>query len=199
MNWKNGFRKKETSMKTIDIRLKDDEVEMLRSMIGKELSFVEHDEYQFTPTSSQALGMVVDNEKYYLYSFTECLDYFGTKEDVAVWSLSDTRLPIIDSKSFVKTPVGEVVKGITLIQENQRMFENGEQTYDVWLTRGIIIDVGDCQIAFEKDVWFSEEIIVHRGYELSKEFSPTEDFCDHWDSSVKAECSREAVVLNPIK
>ena len=79
------------------------------------------------------------------------------------------------------------------------MFENGEQTYDVWLTRGIIIDVGDRQIAFEKDVWFSEEIIVHRGYELSKEFSPTEDFCVHWDSSVKAECSREAVVLNPIK
>lgn len=39
MNWKNGFGKKGTSMKTIDIRLKDDEVEMLRSMIGKELSF----------------------------------------------------------------------------------------------------------------------------------------------------------------
>ena len=39
MNWKNGFRKKGTSMKTIDIRIKDDEVEMLRSMIGKELSF----------------------------------------------------------------------------------------------------------------------------------------------------------------
>ncbi len=143
MNWKNGFGKKGTSMKTIDIRLKDDEVEMLRSMIGKELSFIEHDEYQFTPTSSQVLGMVVDNEKYYLYSFNECLDYFGTKKDVAVWSVSDTKLPIIDRKSFVRTPVNDVVKGIILIQENQRMFEKGEQTYDVWLTRGIIIDVGD--------------------------------------------------------
>lgn len=110
---------------------------MIRSMIGKELSFVEHDEFQFTPTSSQALGMVVDNEKYYLYSFTECHDYYGKKEDVAVWSLSETKLPIIDRKSFVRTPVNDVVKGIILIQENQHMFEKGEQTYDVWLTRGI--------------------------------------------------------------
>ena len=186
-------------MKTIDIRLKDDEVEMLRSMIGKELSFVEHDEYQFTPTSSQALGMVVDNEEYYLYSFAEELDYFGNTEDVAVWSITDEKLPIIGMKSFVTTPIKETVKGITLIQENQRLYKNGEQIYDVWLTRGIIIDVGVRQISFEKDVWFSEEIVFRRGYDLGKEFEPADSFCDHWDSSVKAECSREAVVLNPIK
>jgi len=186
-------------MKTIDIRLKQSEVNLLCSMIGKNLIAIMHDEFRFTPTSSQVVEMVTENDSSYLYSFTECHDYYGKKEDVAVWSLSDTKLPIIDRKSFVRTPVNEVVKGITLIQENQRMFEKGEQTYDVWLTRGIIIDVGDRQIAFEKDVWFSEEIIVHRGYELSKEFSPNDDFCDHWDSSVKAECSREAVVLNPIK
>ena len=122
MNSRNGFRKKGTSMKTIDIRLRQSEVDMLRSMIEKKLSFIEHDEFQFTPTSSQALGMAVENEKFYLYSFTECLDYFGTQEDVAVWSLSDTKLPIIDRKSFVRTPVNEVVKGITLIQESTMDF-----------------------------------------------------------------------------
>lgn len=122
MNSRNGFRKKGTSMKTIDIRLKQSEVDMLRSMIEKNLSFIEHDEYQFTPTSSQALGMAVENGKFYLYSFTECLDYFGTQEDVAVWSLSDTKLPIIDRKSFVRILVNEVVKGITLIQESTMDF-----------------------------------------------------------------------------
>ncbi|MBR5937501.1 MAG: hypothetical protein IKZ90_04435 [Clostridiales bacterium] len=185
-------------MKIIDIRLKQSEVDMLCSMIGKKLIALRHDEFQFTPTSSQVVEMVTENASYYLYSFTECLDYYGTKEDVAVWSISDDKLPIIDKKAFIKTPVNEVVKGITLIQENQRLFENGKQTYDVWVTRGIIFEVGDRQIAFEKDVWFSEEIVVHRGYELSKQFSPAGDFCEHWDSSVRAECSREEVDLKPI-
>lgn len=185
-------------MKKIDIRLKNYEVDILRSMIGKELLKIEHDEFQFTPTSSQVLSMVVENDTHYLYSFAEALDYFGHIEDVAVWSVTDEELPIIGMKSFVTTPIKEFIKGITLIQENQRIYENGEQTYDVLLTRGIIIYVGDRQISFEKDIWFSEEIIVRRGYDLSKEFTPTEDFCDHWDSSLKAECSREEVVLEPI-
>ena len=35
-------------MKTVDIRLKPNEVSILRSMIGKELSAYLHDEFQYT-------------------------------------------------------------------------------------------------------------------------------------------------------
>ena len=185
-------------MKTIDIRLSESEVDMLRSMIGKEILACLHDEFQYTQTSTQAVGMMVGDTTYYIYSFVEGLDYFGTDEDVAVLSISDEKLPIIDSKTFVKTPVNEVVKGITLLQENQRVYQDGKQTYDVWLTRGIIIDVGERQIAFEKDVWFSEEIVVHRGYDLEKKFSPVESFGEDWDASIKTECSREKEFLLPI-
>ena len=177
-------------MKIIDIRLKSDEVSKLRSMIGKELSAYLHDEFQYTQSSSQVVEVVVGDKKYYIYSFTEEQDYFGTPEDVAVWSVTDEKLPIVDKKTFVRTPVNETIKGITLIQENQRVFNDGGQTYDVWLTRGMVFDLGERQVAFEKDVWFSEEIIVHRGYDLSSRFSSTDNFGDDWDKSLRTECSR---------
>ena len=159
-------------------------------MIGKDLSAYLHDEFQYTQSSSQVVGVVVDDIIYYIYSFTEEQDYFGTPEDVAVWNVSDEKLPIVDKKTFVRTPVNETIKGITLIQENQRVFNDVGQTYDVWLTRGIVFDLGERQVAFEKDVWFSEEIIVHRGYKLSTRFSSTDNFGDDWDKSIRTECSR---------
>ena len=177
-------------MKTIDIRLTSDEVSILRSMIGKELSAYMHDEFLYTQSSSQVVEVAVDDKAYYIYSFAEEQDYFGTPEDVAVWNVSDEKLPIVDKKTFVQTPVSETIKGITLIQENQRVFDNAGQTYDVWLTRGIVFDLGDRQVAFEKDVWFSEEIIVHRGYELATRFASADRFGKDWDKSLRTECSR---------
>lgn len=118
------------------------------------------------------------------------MDYFGTPEEVAVWSVSDEKLPIVDKKTLVLTPVNETIKEIILIQENQRVFDDAGQTYDVWLTRGIVFDLGERQLAFEKDVWFSEEIIVHSGYEFSTRFSSTDRFGLAWEKSIKTECSR---------
>lgn len=177
-------------MKTIDIRLKADEISLLRFMIGKEFSVYMHDEFRYTQSSSQVVAVVIDGLSFYLYSFTEALDYFGTTEDVAVWTVSDEKYPIVDKKSFVHTPVNEIIRGITLIQENQRVFDKDEQLYDVWLTRGIVFDLGNRQIAFEKAVWFSEEIIVHRGLDLTERFSPVDSFGKDWDKSVSTECSR---------
>lgn len=177
-------------MKTIDIRLKTNEIDMLRAMIGREFSAYLHDEFQYTQSSSQAVEIIIGNESYYIYSFTEENDYFGSTEDVAVWSVSDEKYPIIDSKTFTRTPINETIKAITLVQENQRVYDGNEQIYDVWLTRGIIFDFGDRQVAFEKDIWFSEEIIVHRGYELIEHFASVNDFGNDWEKSLKTECSR---------
>lgn len=182
-------------MKQIDIRLNENEVSLLHSMIGKEFSSFLHDEFNYTQSSTQVIELIIAGKSYYIYSFTEEKDYFGSPEDVAVWTVSDEKLPVVEKKSFIKTPVNETVIGISLIQENQKVFENGEQTYDVLLTRGIVFDLGDRQIAFEKDIWFSEEIIVHRGYNLTGCFSSTENFGDDWDKSLRTECIREEVII----
>lgn len=181
-------------MKSIDIRLKPNEIAILKSFIGNKIRSYQHYEFNFTPTSSQAVSIFMNDDKtYYLYSFTESQDYFGTPEDVAMWSFTDERLPIIDHKNFISTPVDEVIKGIKIIQENQRVFKGEEQIYDVWVTRGIIIDLGDREIAFEKDIWFSEQIVVHRGYDLISQFAPAERFGENWDSNVRTECNRFVV------
>ena len=178
-------------MKTIDIRLNTSEETLLKGLIGKRLQCYLHDEFQFTPSSSQAVQIMMEGDRpYYLYSFTEPQDYFGAEEDVAVWTFQEEGLPIIEKKHFVKVPVGEVIQRIVLVQENQRVYSDDEQTYDIWLTRGIIIDFGNHQIAFEKDIWFSEEIIVHKGYDLANRFSPVDSFGKDWDGSVRTECSR---------
>lgn len=182
-------------MKQIDIRLTENEVSLLHSMIGKEFSSFLHDEFNYTQSSTQVIELMIAGKSYYIYSFTEEKDYFGSSEDVAVWTVSDEKLPIIDKKLFIKTPVNEIIVGIRLIQENQKVFEKGEQTYDVWLTRGIVFDLGDRQIAFEKDIWFSEEIIVHRGYKLADYFSSTDNFGDDWDKSLRTECSRKEMII----
>ncbi len=139
--------------------------------------------------------LIIAGESYYIYSFTEEKDYFGSPEDVAAWTVSDEKLPVIEKKSFIKTPINETIIGISLIQENQKVFENDEQTYDVLLTRGIVFDLGDRQIAFEKDIWFSEEIIVHRGYNLMGCFSSVGNFGDDWDKSLRTECSRKEMII----
>ena len=183
-------------MKNINIRFKEQEKDLLRSLIGKRLNSYRHDEFRFTPTSTQAVQIEMEGDAlYYLYSFVEEQDYYGVSEDVAVWSFGDEKLPIIDRKRFIITPVGEEIKSIYLVQENQRTYEKNEQTYNVWLTRGIIIDLGENQVSFEKDRWFSEEIIVHRGYDLIDQFAPTDEFGKDWDSDVITECSREIISL----
>ncbi len=183
-------------MKSIDMRLKSNEIDILKSFIGNKMISYQHDEFASTPTSSQAVSILMNNDKtFYLYSFTESHDYFGTSEDVAVWSFTEERLPIIDHKSFLSTPVDEVIKGIQVVQENQRVFCGSEQTYDVWVTRGIIIDLGNREIAFEKDIWFSEQIVVHRGYDLISKFAPAERFGENWDNNVRTECIRSILDL----
>ena len=69
--------------------------------------------------------------------------------------------------------------------------------YDVWVTRGIIIDFDNHELAFEKPVWFSEDIVIRKGYNLSEKFQPTEEICKagKWKDGVMMECSREVVIL----
>ena len=52
-------------------------------------------------------------------------------------------------------PVGCRVKEIQIVNEHQKLYEDEVQTYDVWLTRGIVFVLEDgLEIALEKNVWF---------------------------------------------
>ena len=123
-------------MVSIDVRLKNEDIQILQAAVGKTLDRVEHDEFVFTNTSSQAVRLVLGDAPFYL-------------------------------------------------------------TYDVWVTRGIIIEFGDHELAFEKPVWFSEDIVIRRGYDLIEKFQPVEEICKagKWKDGVIMKCSREVMTL----
>lgn len=181
----------------IDIRLKAEDVQILQSIIGSILNKIEHDEFMFSNTSSQVVKFVLEDSFFYLYSFTEELDYFGAEEDVAVWSVEKKELPFVTEKDFVSTPIKEKVTSVQIVQEHQELFENNQKTYDVWVTRGIIIDFEDHELAFEKPIWFSEDIVIRKGYNLIEKFQPVEEICkaENWKDGVKMLCSREVITL----
>lgn len=183
-------------MTYIDIRLKSDEMAILNSMVGKKLISVKHDPFVFVNSSSQVVQINTEIGEFYLYSFVEPSDYFGAEEDVAVWTLETERNKVVDCKDFVETPINETVKSVLVVQENQRLFQNGTQIYDVWLTRGIIFDFGDHQFSLEKAVWFSEDIYIRKGYDLVNKFTSIDDFINSdWDEGCTAECSRQIITI----
>ena len=132
----------------IDVRLKTEDVQILQAAIGDVLSRIDHDEFEFSNTSLQAVRVVLEDSVFYLYSFTEPLDYYGSEEDVAVWSVEAREYPMIAEKDFASTPIKERIESIRIVQEHQELFEDNKKTYDVWVTRGIIFDFKDPQLAF---------------------------------------------------
>ena len=164
-------------MVSIDVRLKKEDVQILQSIVGKKLDRIEHDEFVFTNTSSQAVKFDLGDALFYLYSFTEPLDYFGAEEDVAVWSVEEKEYPLIADKNFVTTPIQEKIAVVRIVQEHQMLFENAQQTYDVWVTRGIIV--------------------IRKGYNLLEKFQPVDEICKagKWKDGVTMECSREVMTL----
>ncbi len=185
-------------MKRLDMRF---ETEMCREMIEKKFNKYRCDGFQFTNSVTQIVGIYIGGKVYALTNIQESVDYFGYRDDVGLFRLAESQEDLIHS-AFVDvqqkdTPVEEKIKGIKLVNECQKTFQNGIQQYEVWLTRAIVFESeGGNQIAFEKDrVPFSEEIIIRKGYDLVNEILPNTDFREGWEDNITPECEREIVEI----
>ncbi len=185
-------------MKQTDVRLNTDSIEILKSCIGKKFENINHDEFTFTNSSLQAVELKIEDKRIYLYNLAEKQDYFGSIEDVAIFTVELKKYPFIEKKKFINFPINESIKNIFVIQENQKLFKNTEQTYDIWLTRGLIFDLELHQIAFKKAEWLSEDIFIQKGYNLKEIFDDTDEFCkaSNWGKNFKAECIREFEIIS---
>lgn len=171
---------------------------VFRNFVGRTINAVLHDSFTFVNSSSQAVQLNFEDDIYYLYSAVEPIDNYGVVDDVAVWEWTTKKYPFIDKKTFITTPINEKIKEIHLVQENQRLYKDGEQTYDVWVTRGIIFILeSGREISFEKAVWFSEDIYFNRGYNLIDTFESTDEFREEWDEAegYRGECLRNIEVI----
>jgi len=187
-------------MKSINISFTDQMVAMLQNMIGKKFLRYKCDPFDYTPKSFSLVGIITEDDSYALTNTIEVLDYYGGDEDVAVFRFEerpeDQIESLLDDTKMIKVPVNRIIKEIHVVNEHQKLFKGDEQTYDVWVTRGVIFILDDgLEVSFEKNVWFSEMITVDRGENLIERFEPVNEFIENWEEPEHAECERETVIL----
>ncbi len=192
-------------MISIDKRLNENEMDILRQLIGRKIVSLRHDKFRpvHLHAATGVVGIETEQGMIYLYSETDSMNYFGSVEDEAVLTLSHERHAWLDydecSYALTTTsPVNETVKEIHVVQDHQQLYENGEQTFDIWLTWGIIFDFGDYQYSLEKSQGFSGLIFIEKGKDLINTFSSTDAFENHelWTDDCIAKCDREIVVIS---
>lgn len=182
-------------MKNINKRINE---EIFNEMVGKTLKCIMYDPFFFPNSAYGIVGLNIEDKYYKVSNLIEVEDYFGTNEDVAKFDV--TRCIKEDIHSYVEngkihnTPINQLIKNIKVVNEHQQLFEDEKQTYDVWITRGFIIELADrLETSFEKEIWFSEEIGIERGYKLIDKFSPISIMTEGWGPPYTMICERKII------
>ena len=186
-------------MKTFDMRFN---IDTIKNLIGKCFIKYKCDEFKFTNSVTGTVGIYIDDLVYEFRNEQETVDYFGVTDEYAVFKMINSTDDNIQSfflnTEQISTPVREKISKIIVINENQKLYKDGIQTYDVWLTRGIIFCLDEREIAFQKDmVPFSEEIYINKGYNLIDTFEENNNFCGDWDEAegYRGECTRNIEII----
>ena len=172
------------------------------------LSFKKYKCNDFLSTNSvyQIVGLYIDNKVFALRNELQPMDYFGTTEDIAVFSLSECfDKNIISGLKNVEMHDNVIAKNITsirIINENQKIYVYSRLEYDIDLTRAIIFTLSSGEeICFEKDSWiFSEEIVINRGPNLINQITSPDDFYKRIaeEPNMKGELTRSEIILTQV-
>jgi len=187
-------------MKKIDVRFSASEMAEIHSMVGKKMVKYKCDPFEFSTSVFGIVGVSLEDADYAFRNTIEVMDYYGEREDVALFKVE--RKPfssvhsLIQNQIMIETPVEATISEIFVVNERQQLFENEEQIYEVLLTRGIIFRFQDGhELSLEKNIWFSEDITVEKGYDLISRFTPETEFVEGWSGKYCGECTREIIPL----
>ncbi len=175
-------------MNVIDIKFDKKSLDLLSSLIGKKMNSFSCEKIDYTLSVYGMAVISVDNELYRFTNILKPMNYFGQPEDVGVFDFDKTNTQevqdFLEGGSLTETPVNQKIADIKIVNEEQQLYQNDLQTYDLQTVRGVIIIFQDGrEISLEKDVWFSEMIIVKTGYNLINELEPLTDFTEDWENS----------------
>jgi len=187
-------------LKKIDVRFSASEMAEIHSMVGKKLVKYKCDPFEFSTSVYGIVGISFEDADYAFRNTIEVMDYYGEQEDVALFKVERKPFPnirsLIQNQIMIETPVEATVSEILVINERQQLFENEEQIYEVLLTRGILFRFQDGhELSLEKNIWFSEDITVEKGYDLLSRFTPETEFGEGWSGNYRGECSRDIISL----
>lgn len=185
-------------MKRVDKRIGLDEMELLSQMIGRRFESYCCDEFHHRPAVYQVVFVEIGGEFYAVENIAQSVDYFGSDEEVGVLSIRPREG---ESASRVKggiqarTPIGRTIENIKIINDTYQMAEGGEVEYEISFTKAIVFCFGERQVAFEKDVWFSEDIFVYRGSNVEGKIASVDDDKPESYDGIRFESDRETVCL----
>lgn len=185
-------------MKTIDVRFSASDMAEIKNMVGKKMISYKCDPFIFSTAVYGIVGVRFENASYAFTNSLKVMDYYGDQEDVALFQIAqspyDDIQSLVQGQTMIETPVDSIVADVIVVNECQRLFEKEIQTYEVMVTRGIIFRFEDGhELSLEKNIWFSEDITVEKGYDLINRFTPVEEFVEGWSSDYRGECIREMI------
>ena len=109
---------------------------IFKQMIGQTFKKYRSDEFVFNNSVTGIIGIFVDEKVYEFRNEQKSVDYFGEQDDYAVFGITECSeneiKSFFDDTEQIDTPINQIIKKITIINENQQIFENGTQTYNVW-------------------------------------------------------------------
>ncbi len=187
-------------MKT-SIKISEQEVKMLQSMIGKTFEKFKCDSFIYSPMVYGIIGFYIDGKVYKFSTFLDSVQYFFEKDDVARIKIDESKECEIVSKSddfqFIETPISSKISTITIVNDFQKVVHEKESRC-FERTVGIIFHFEDSlELAFEVSSWFSELITVKKGYNLLKTFVSESEFLEEWNGCMgySASAKREIIVI----
>lgn len=180
-----------------DFRLSESHFKLF---IGKCFRKYRCDSFDYTNSVTGVVGIYINDKTFELRNEQESIQYFDSVDDIALWSIKEVNEN--DIRSFfedtdqIDTPVDEIVKKITLVNEHQKV-KISDDIYELWITRAILFHLETKDIYFEKDnTAFSEEIEIKRGHDLVNEFPKKNDFfLNQWINGITPSVETEFVLI----
>lgn len=167
-------------MELIDVSFSEKNKNLLHQRIGTKLRAFRCDPFSFNNWVYRQVGILFEDCSMILKNEVHATDYYGTNEDICWFEVCEaSESEIVSGLANVQQidiPFNETVTEILLIQEDQKLYLQGEQAYHIKLTRGMVFRFSDGrEIAFEKIDPFSEQIEIRRGSNLSSTFHVKHD------------------------
>ncbi len=186
-------------MKITCTRLDAKSIKNLSNMIGQKFEKYRCDEFKFAPSVYQIVGLYVGGCVYALLNETELLDYFGEKDDVSVMRVDAVNRNEIKSHLTngrqIDTPINQIIQDIIVITDTEYMSKDGVDLYRYDFTAAIVFVFSDRQVVFERDCWFSEDILIYRGPDAIKKISSSDENASD-SSTLTVRTNREIVHLS---
>lgn len=192
-------------MKNMDERIKGEHLIELKSLIGKKLIKIRHDEFLGSNVVTQRIGLFASNGMFIVDNPLQGFDdYFWGPEDASVldfMKINDESEMRIKGAMLrpIDTPVDETIEEIILVNDHMDVFNKGTKAYNWDSSEAIIFVTKSREYGFFRCEWLNEMVEVYKGHNLVSKMEPVGKHWDIVDGELSSVASRQILKLSETK